>query len=147
MLADPQFDDVWCRRLGIRHNVLDVPRDQFLVAGDAWGRWRSGEADPQKFGIVDGNLRGAWFLAANLIHDAASLHKVEMLRWDTWGAMPQPNQALPDDLGFFDDLASLTSEPDQSFERLRALYEQDDRVKVPIAVFNSRLNRKEAIVG
>jgi hypothetical protein len=143
MLADPQFDDVWCRRLGIRHDVLDVPRDRFLVASDAWRRWRSG-ADPQTFGIVKGNLRGSWFLAANLIHDAASLNKVEMLRWDSWGAMPHPDQASPGDLAFFDHLASLTSEPDRSFEGLRALYEQDDRVKVPAAVFNSRLNRMEA---
>ncbi len=144
--ADPQFDEIWRQRLGIRHNVLDVPRDRFLVASDAWRRWRSGDADPQRFGIVEGNLRGSWFLAANLIHDAASLSKLEMLRWDTWGAMPRPNQVSPDDLTFFDHLASLTSEPDESFESLRVLYEQDDRVKVPGVVFNSRLNRREAVV-
>ena len=148
MLADPQFDDVWRQRLHISHNVLDVPRDQFLVGSEAWMRWRTGSADPQKFGIVQGNLRGSWFLAANLIHDAALLNKVEMLRWDVWGAVPRPNQPLTqDDIAFFDRLASLTREPDKSFESLRALYEQDERIKVPGAVFNSLLNRTEAVAA
>jgi Transglutaminase-like superfamily len=148
VLADPQFDDVWRERLGIRHNVLDVPRDQFLVASEAWARCRRGDAEPNKFGIVQGNQRGSWFLAANLIHDAALLNKVEMLRWDAWGAIPRPNQPLPlDDVALFDQLASLTREPDESFESLRALYEQDERVKVPGAVFNSLLNRTEAVAA
>jgi hypothetical protein len=148
VLADPQFDDVWRERLGIHHNVLDVPRDQFLVASEAWTRWRTGDADPNTFGIVQGNLRGSWFLAANLIHDAALLNKVEVLRWDAWGAVPRPGQPLlQDDLAFFERVASLTREPDDLFESLRALYEQDERVKVPGAVFNSLLNRTEAIAA
>ncbi len=148
MLADPQFDEVWCERLRIRHDVLDVPRDQFLVASEAWTRWRTGKADSQKFGIVQGNLRGAWFLAANLIHDTALLNKVEPLRWDAWGAIPRANQPLrQNDLEFFERIASLTREPDQSFESIRALYEQDERVKVPGAVFNFLLNRTEAVAA
>ena len=148
MLADPQFDEVWRERLHIGHNVLDVPRDQFLVAGEAWARWRTGGADPDKFGIVQGNLRGSWFLAANVIHEVAHLNKVEMLRWDAWGAMPRPNHALsPDDLAFFDRLASLTRDADESSGTLFALYAQDDRLKVPGTVFNSLLNRTEAVAA
>jgi len=147
-LADPQFDDVWRERLSIRHDVLDVPRDQFLIAGDAWAAWRPGNTDPQKFGIVQGNLRGWWFLVGNLIHDVAAVNKVELLRWDAWGAMPRPDQSLPEDkLAFFDELAALTCEPDKSFESLRALYERDERVKVPRMVFNSLLNRTEAVAA
>jgi transglutaminase-like putative cysteine protease len=69
MIADPQFDDVWRTRLDTRHDVLDIPRDQFVVASEAWTRWRAGDADPPQFGIVQGHLRGSWFLAANLVHD------------------------------------------------------------------------------
>jgi hypothetical protein len=36
ILVDTQFDDVWRRKLNIKHDILDVPRDQFLVAADAW---------------------------------------------------------------------------------------------------------------
>jgi hypothetical protein len=58
VLADPQFDDVWCKRLDIGHDVLDVPRDQFLVAAEAWEQCRRSERDPERFGIAFAGLRG-----------------------------------------------------------------------------------------
>ena len=42
-LLDSQFDDVFVKNLDVRHNVHDVPRDQFLTASDAWRRCRAGE--------------------------------------------------------------------------------------------------------
>ncbi len=55
-------------------------------------------------------MRGLWFVAGNLVKDVASLNKIEMLQWDTWGAMPRPNNKLQDkkQLKFFDELATLT---------------------------------------
>jgi len=144
VLVDPQFDEIWRKKLGIDHDVLDLPRDRFLVAADAWTLCRAGKADPSKFGIRI--LRGRWFIAGNLVHDVASLNKVEMLPWDTWGAMPGPNEQLRDEqLVYFDELANLTRTPDSSFAELRALYEEDDRLRVPPTVFNAVLNRPESI--
>ena len=146
VLVDPQFDDVWIARLGVDHDVLDVPRNRFLIASDAWTECRMHAADPAKFGIVNGNLRGLWFIAANLIHDVATLNNMELLRWDAWGGMPRPGQALSEDrFLFFDRLAAITREPDQSFDELRRLYESDDRVRVPAVVFNALRNRGEQI--
>lgn len=148
MLVDPQFDAMWRERTGIKHDVLDVPRDQFIVAADAWARCRAGQADPKRFGIAKGELRGMWFLAANLIHEVALLNKMELLRWDTWGAMPRPGQSVEDNqLPFFDELAKLTTDPDRSFESLRALFERDDRVRVPSTVFNALLNQLQPIAA
>jgi hypothetical protein len=146
VLADPQSDEIWRRALKIDYDVLDVPRDRFLIAADAWKRCRAGEADPARFGIVKGELRGLWFVAANLVHEVAALNKVEMLRWDAWGAMPPPNAQLTrEQLAFFDQLAALTADPDGSFEQLRTLYENDTRLRVPTTVFNGLLNRPEAV--
>jgi hypothetical protein len=148
VLTDPQFDGVWRSRLGIDHDVLDVPRDRFPMAADAWTECRAGRADPAKFGTVNGNLRGLWFIAANLIHDAASLNKMELLRWDAWGGVPRPDEFLSEDqLSFFDGLAALTHEPDRSFAELRRLYESDDRLRVPDTVFNALRNRPEKIAA
>jgi hypothetical protein len=117
-----------------------------VIAADAWAQCRAGDADPSKFGIFKGDLRGLWFIAGNLVHDVAALNKMEMLQWDVWGAMPPPNEPLQDDqLAFFDRLASLTRAPDSSFAELRKLYEGDDRLRVPATVFNAVLNRPEAI--
>lgn len=145
-LADPQFDEKWRTGAKIDHDVLDVPRDRFLVAADAWSKCRAGKADPSKFGIFAGDLRGLWFIAGSLVRDLAGLNKVEMLPWDCWGAIPQPNEQLSEDqFDFFDRLAELTRDPDASFDELRRLYESDERLRVPKTVFNAVLQRPEAV--
>jgi hypothetical protein len=146
MLADPQFDPVWCSKLKIDHDVLDVPRDRFLIAGDAWLRCRAGGADPATFGIEFEKLRGLWYVAGNVIRDVAALNKFELLPWDVWGVMPRPDERLSREaLDFFDRLAARTREPDSAIQELRLIYEEDDRVRVPASVFNALLNRSERI--
>src|SRR5262249_22929890 len=147
ILVDAQFDEAWRKALSIDHDILDVPRSRFLIAADAWSQCRAGNHDSAKFGIVKGNLRGLWFVAANLVHDVATLNKVELLRWDAWGAMPRPDQSIEDDqLKFFDRLAALTSSPDKSFGELRRLYKTDDGLRVPKTVFNSLLNQRDVVL-
>ena len=144
VLLDPQFDDVWIRELHIEHDVLDVPRDRFLVAGDAWARCRAGEDDPARFGIAD--MRGLWFIAGDIIRDIAALNGMEMLPWDLWGAMPRPGEPMNHaQLQFFDHLAAFSRSPDDDFDELRTGYESDDGLRVPATVFNSRLNRPETV--
>jgi len=146
VLVDPQLDGVWREKLKPDFDILDVSRDRFLTAGDAWVQCREGKVDPAKFGIAFANLRGLWFVAGNLVRDVAALNKMEMLPWDVWGAMPDPNEPLTDDrLAFFDKLALLTRDPDASFTELRTRYEKDDCLHVPTTVFNALLNRPEAV--
>lgn len=117
-----------------------------MIAGDAWAQGRAGEVDPAKFGLSFVPEGGLWFIAGNLMRDVAALNNMEMLPWDDWGAMPGPDGLLTDDLlAFFDRLAALTRVPDASFAELRALYEEDERLRVPATVFNAALNRSEAI--
>jgi hypothetical protein len=146
VLVDAQFDETWRAAAGIDHDVLDVPRDRFLVAGEAWARCRAGHADPSKFGIAVGGLRGLWFIAGNVIRDVAALNKIEMLPWDVWGGMPGTNGTLtPEQLAFIDELAAFSRTPDAFFEQLRRRYESDDRVRVGGTVFNAVLNRPETV--
>jgi len=146
VLVDTQLDEVWREKLKIDFDVLDVPRDRFLVAGDAWVKCRAGEADPSKFGIHFVNLRGLWFVAGDLVRDVAALNKTETLPWDVWGAQPKPDEQLDDkQLAFLDRLAPLSLDPDASFDELRKLYVEDARLRVPPTVFNSLLGRAETI--
>jgi hypothetical protein len=144
ILVDPQFDDVWRERLKIDHDVLDVPRHRFLVAGEAWGQCRRGDLDAQKFGIDFVNLRGLWYVAGNIVRDLAALNRVEVRPWDVWGAQPRPNQTLNDtELAWFDELAALTRQPDKSFDQICKVYSADTRLRVPAVVFNALLNQPE----
>ncbi|AUX42768.1 hypothetical protein SOCE26_042020 [Sorangium cellulosum] len=144
ILVDAQIDDVQRAALKLDFDPLDVPRDRFLIAGDAWAQCRAGEADPSTFGIFD--MFGSWFIAGNLVRDVAALNNMEMLPWDDWGAMVGPDEPLKDDhLALFDRLAALTHTPDATFADLRALYEGDERLRVPATVYNAVLNRPETV--
>jgi hypothetical protein len=140
VLVDAQLDARQRELFGIGFDPLDVPRDQFLVAGDAWQRCRSRQLDPDAFGIL--HMYGLWFIAGNVIRDVAALNDQVMLPWDVWGVMPRKDEEV--DTAFLDRLAALTVEPDRHFGELRATY-QDPRVKVPPTVFNAVRNRPETL--
>ena len=124
----------------------DVPRDQFLTGGDAWAQYRDGGADPDTFGLSVVGEAGDWWIAGNLMRDAAALRNVELLPWDCWGAMPGPDDPIDAGRGArFDRLAALTQSPDASFSELEACYEGDDGLRVPASVWNAVRGRKEAI--
>jgi hypothetical protein len=143
IMVDAQMDDVQRKLFRIDFDPLDVPRDRFLIAGEAWKMCRDGEADPGAFGIMD--MNGWWFIAGNVVRDIAALNKMEMLPWDVWGEMPQVGTALnAAQFARFDDLAALTRDPDKHFDRLQAEY-QTDGLKVPPVVFNAVLQRPETV--
>jgi len=139
-VVDAQLDQRQRELFGITFDPLDVPRDQFVVAGDAWRLCRSGKADPGAFGILD--MHGLWFIAGNVIRDVAALNNHEMLPWDVWGAMAQTDAGL--DLPFIDRVAAFSHAPDRHFGDLRAIY-RDERVAVPGTVFNAVLNRPDSV--
>jgi hypothetical protein len=143
-LADTQIDAAQRAILSLDMNLFDVPRDRFVIAGDAWLQCRSGRADPGAFGIFE--MRGLWFIAGNVIRDFAALNNMEMLPWDNWGAMTGPDKPLTDETNaLLDRVAALTLDPDAHFDELRALYESDSRLHVPAQVFNIATKAKEAV--
>lgn len=129
VMVDAQLDELQQQALGITFNTLDVPRDQFIVGGAAWKMCRSGQADPNQFGIFD--MRGMDFIKGDFIRDVASLNKMELLPWDCWGMILTESAALPpDDLSMLDRLADLTEAAVPEFDHVRQLYESDPRLRV-----------------
>ena len=145
-LLDSQFDQIFTRNLAIRHDPLDVPRDQFLTASEAWRKCRRGELDPGAFGIEFSRLRGLWFVAGNLVGDFAALNGDEALPWDVWGAKPMPNAEFSEEqLAYFDEIAALTADPDANFDAIKARYQKDAGLRMPDRVFNALRLRDEAV--
>jgi transglutaminase superfamily protein len=129
VLVDAQLDDLQQDVLKTTFNTLDVPRDQFIVGGAAWKLCRSGQADPDQFGIFD--MRGMDFVKGDFIRDVAALNKVELLPWDCWGMILTEFATLPpDDLSMLDRLADLTCTDVPEFNSVRQLYESDSRLRV-----------------
>jgi hypothetical protein len=145
-LADAQIDATQREIFDADFDLADVPRDHFLVAGDAWAMCRDGAADPAVFGLSLMKESGMWWIAGNLMRDAAALGNVELLPWDCWGAMPAPDAQIgADDVVLFDRLAGYTRIPDEAFDLLHDLCAGDARLSVPRAVRNAVRERTEPV--
>lgn len=154
-LVDAQVDDVQRSGLRIDVDTFDVPRDAFVVAGDAWLGFRAGTIDADRCGLSVIDEHGDWWIAGNLLRDVASLLGVETRPWDVWGAMREPGDPIPPaDVELFDELATLTvgggvgGVPSSGdIEALRAIEARDERVRVPETVYNHRSSRFDPLPG
>lgn len=115
LLVDANVDPVVKSRICVTANELDLSRDEFVVASDAWRLVRNGEADPDRFGVPSIGIKGLWFIRGSLMRDLAALNKVEVLPWDYWGlADRMPIDSLPyDEMPLLDDLATALASPDE----------------------------------
>ena len=146
ILADAQIDPVQVVHFNVAFDPADVPRDRFIVGGQAWIAYRGGNLDPDKCGLTIPGEQGAWWIAANLIRDVAALSNMELLPWDLWGAMPEPEDEIDDALtALFDDLAAVTADPDTAAE-VRSRYEADERLRVPEQVRNAVRQATEPVI-
>jgi hypothetical protein len=142
-LADAQIDGRHRAEWGIDFDTADVPRDAFVVAGQAWQRCRTGQDDPNRYGLSGIGEFGDWWIAANLVRDVAALAELEMLPWDVWGVMPEPEEEItPELVELFDELAALTADPDTA-AGARAVHDRDERIRVPAAVRNMARDGQE----
>jgi hypothetical protein len=143
VMVDAQLDEVQRKLFHIDFDPLDVPRDRFLVAGDAWALCRDEVDNPDAFGIMD--MKGWWFIAGNVVRDIAALNRVEMLPWDVWGDMPPVGSDLSEaQFERFDVLAAMAREPDAHFDALVSAYGSAGLV-VPPVVFNAVTQRPEKV--
>lgn len=136
IMVDAQLDAFQVEQLKTDFDPFDVPRDRFVTGGHAWQKVRQQQADPQTFGIFD--LRGLWFILGDLIRDVAALNKMPLLPWDSWGAMLEAGpggEYSPETLELMDYVAALTLENDR-LDPLRALYESDERLRVPPVIMS-----------
>ncbi len=128
-LVDAQLDELQCQALQISFDPLDVPRDQFLVGGQAWQLCRCQQADPATFGIF--NMKGLWFVRGDFIRDIAALNKMPLLPWDSWGLIEGRDEDIPaEDLVFLDQMA-IASIDEIDYPFIRGKYAADSRLHVP----------------
>ena len=92
-------------------------------------RWKFEKSYPGRLNSSSQNCGKKYkFLDMDFIRDVASLNQVELLPWDCWGIIENPEESDPDDLLFLDHLAELTSGDVPDFETVRNLYQSDARL-------------------
>ncbi len=133
-LIDPEMSPLHIKSNGITFDVQDVPRDQFMVGGLVWQRCRSGQADPDLFGVdPNTNLKGMSFIPDYVILDLAAENKQELLLWDSWGLMLK-GALSEDDIALLDTLATLTQGGNETLAEAQSIYEHDERLRVPSVI-------------
>jgi hypothetical protein len=122
VLVDAQLDALQREALDIEFDPLDVPREQFIVGGQAWQMCRQGQADPVQFGIFE--MNGWWFIWGDLARDFLALNKIEILPWDYEipvfrHPLEDPFPDDPEEVAFYDHIAALTLAGDEAFDETR----------------------------
>jgi hypothetical protein len=145
ILVDAQLDAAQRKAFKIEIDPLDIPRDRFIIAGDAWRKCRAGQADPNRFGLSILNEQGLWWVAQNLVRDLAALNRIEMQPWDVWGIMPEPDHVITDDeVRLLDRVAEVTMGGDGALADVVAIY-RDERLRIPQVVFNANRQKDETV--
>jgi hypothetical protein len=110
ILVDAQLDEGQIGDFGITFDPCDVLRDEFVMAGEIWRRYRAGEVNPDKYGIE--GIVGPDYIKFKVVNDVAFLNKEEVLPWDGWGLGEKPLNELDEhELDLLDTLASLSIMP------------------------------------
>ncbi|WP_371790867.1 hypothetical protein OG285_11020 [Streptomyces sp. NBC_01471] len=144
LLADAELTDpAVAARYAVPFDPMDVPRDRFLVAGEAWRSIRAGEADPKTFGLLipGAELTGAWFVAGNVRLDLAALNRTETLLWDIWGVGAEDDEGMTDAIrDLYDEVARVAGN-EVRYEEARKLFTGHDGLRTPrtvrcLAAFN-----------
>lgn len=130
VMVDAQLDEFQQKELGTHFNPLDVPSYEFWTGGKAWLLCRAGQADPQKFGILD--MWGLWFIRGDLVRDFLALNRLEILPWDTFGLISKHDSQLSEaDYALLDHVAGLTLSPNDSFNEIQKLYSENRELRIP----------------
>lgn len=136
-LLDPELSERVLARFGVTFDPADVPRDAFIVGGDAWRRVRRGALDAETCGVSAIAIAGVRFVASSVVRDLAALNKREMLAWDVWGlpGAPAPGAPIPEPVGArLDVVAALTAAPDLDWKILRKTCEEEGFRVPPVVV-------------
>ncbi|HEY3869101.1 MAG TPA: transglutaminase-like domain-containing protein [Actinocrinis sp.] len=123
---------------------LDVPRDRFVVAGQAWRDCRAGRRDPDRFGVSVANLAGMWEIQGNVVRDLANLNRVETLPWDNWELIPVHYDRLGEAERELLDRAAQVGADGGPLDQAIALYEGDPRLRVPAQLYQRTADQAAA---
>lgn len=137
VLVDAQVDAAQARYFNIEFDVMDVPRDRFRVAGDAWSLCRTGSADPMTFGVAGTENWGLLEVFGDLMLDMAALQKLELLPWG-WYGLAKVVGACENETALIDRLAAISSRADcAALDDLRTTVAADARLAVPAETVES----------
>jgi hypothetical protein len=127
---DSQLDSIQKKKMYISFDEMDLPKNRFFNAGEVWQLCRTDKLNPLLCGILD--YWGLWFIKSNVMRDFLSLNKVELLPWDTNPFIEKSAQDTTEETtAFYNNLALINSNADQSIDELRSYYGAHSEIQMP----------------
>lgn len=131
--VDPQYPDRFFAAMHPGATSESVAQTMYWSGGEAWGRCRRGELDPDRCNMGGDNW-GIGEVRGSVLYDLAALNQDEMLPWDVWARMEAAYRSETD--AAYDELldeASAAIEAAQ-FDAIRTLYSKTDDLRVPVSM-------------
>lgn len=131
VMVDAQLDELQQKTLEITFDPFDLGPEHFFTGPRAWILGRSGQVDPNLFGIFQ--WWGLDYLSGNLILDVNSLLKVPLQPWDGWkGYKSLPtSEWSAEDFAVMDQLAELALAVDTDFDTFAEFVRSNEKIRVP----------------
>ena len=127
VLVDPQIDEIQRKNLKLAFPTIDMPRDRFITAGQAWEQCRAGKAKSRTFGH-NNKAKGWPYLRMSLHQELAALNRVEVLPWDSWWRLgkKEETEVTADERRHLDEIARAINGLDSTFDDIRILFDAPD---------------------
>jgi len=105
--VDAEVDSVHCQVLRLSLDPTDLPRGEFMDAGETYVLFQQGHIEPRRIGIED--FRGDDYVRFKLLSDLACVCGVEVLPWESWGtcADVERERLVEGDLDLLEQVAEL----------------------------------------
>ena len=131
VLVDAEVDEIYRKFFKITLDVFDIPRDKFLVGGQAWIECRKGKLDPILFGVSGLDIQGIGLVCGHVLSDLSTLNKVEHLPWDEWCIGTKKfNELSEEEINTVNEIAKVTIPEVDNLEEIKSLF-QVDGIKIP----------------
>ncbi len=134
LLADAELGNEEKEKYHIDFDPANISREKFLTAGKAWIKARRNQINPEILGVKEIDVKGFWFIKADVIRDLAALNKIELLPWDYTEYMDQPYKNLTersdDEIQLIDSVAAVTSQEPINLNEVLDFYKKNINVQI-----------------
>ena len=119
--------------LGEKFDPYDIPEGSFDFPADIWLNIRSGKESPDRFANGDGT-KGAIVVIWSLFYDFHCLMNNEIIYMQQpkagYGRLDRFEKLTKEELDKIDNLAQLMKDPDENFEQLKKIWENDKEFRL-----------------
>jgi hypothetical protein len=133
-LVDSELGKEELKKYQIDFDHTNILINKFLVAGNAWKFTRENKKDSNFFGVHGIEVKGFWFIKADVIRDLAALNKIELLPWDYTEYIDDPfddiSKRSKEEIDLIDNISNIISEESIDLKKIIKIYKKNIKLQI-----------------